>query len=175
MLIPANYLKAAALLSAKNDIRQYLNGVYVTGNHLVATDGTVAVVLRLAETSPDSYIIPNEVLKRVKLFSTMSINVTATQIADITYTPQEGKFPDYMRIVPRGKMSGEVAHFDFDKLTMFKKAIALITGQKNPFVCLEHNGPSGARVTCSSPDFVGVVMPFRATASFTAPSLDWLL
>lgn len=37
--VPAAIVKAAMLFQAKQDVRYYLNGFYITNDHIVATDG----------------------------------------------------------------------------------------------------------------------------------------
>lgn len=37
--VPAAIVKAAMLFQAKQDVRYYLNGIYITADHVVATDG----------------------------------------------------------------------------------------------------------------------------------------
>lgn len=37
--VPAALVKAAMLFQAKEDVRYYLNGIYITHDHIVATDG----------------------------------------------------------------------------------------------------------------------------------------
>lgn len=48
MFIPAELIKAAAVIAPSKDVRYYLNGVRIQGRHLIASDGKRMFVYRLS-------------------------------------------------------------------------------------------------------------------------------
>lgn len=169
ILLPKNSLKAMALLASKQDIRYYLNGVLVesTGAYtrLVATDGHLLGVFQISETAHDgnafSIIIPNEIIAKLdKKDNFLSTNEHGNWSIDgISFTPVEGKFPDYMRVLPAKPASGESAQFNPELITRFAKCSKLLNGR--PWPVIAHNGESSALVDIGLDRFIGVVMPMR--------------
>jgi DNA polymerase-3 subunit beta len=168
ILIPKNSLKAMSLLASKQDIRYYLNGVLVesTGAHtrLVATDGHLLGLYQIKETAHEdkafSIIIPNEIIAKLdKVDNFLSCVDGKWNIDGISFTPIEGKFPEYMRVFPTKPASGESAQFNHEFITRFAKCSKLLNGTKYPVIA--HNGGSSALVDLGLDNFVGVVMPMR--------------
>lgn len=120
MLIATDLLKAALLCASTEQSRYYLNGVYLsTSGHLVTTDGHRMFVARLNERPAADVIIPlADVQAALKLAGARvkDIEVTADRIGQIAYTPVDGTFPDWRRVVPTGEETPEdsAAHVHFN-------------------------------------------------------------
>jgi len=168
-LIPINVLKAMSILASKKDVRYYLNGVLVESNsqhtRIVATDGHILGIYQTSETAHNdeafSIIIPNEIIAKLdKKDNFLSTNEHGNWVIDgIAFTPIDGKFPDYSRVLPKGEMTKEVAQFNPDFITRFQK-VGKLLGQKIA-PTISHNGGSSALVDIVLPQFVGVMMPLR--------------
>lgn len=168
ILLPKNSLKAMAILASKQDIRYYLNGVLVesTGAYtrLVATDGHLLGVFQISETAHEdksfSIIIPNEIIAKLdKQDNFLSCVDGKWNIDGISFTPVEGKYPDYMRVLPVKPASGETAQFNPELINRFAKCSKLLNGTKYPVIA--HNGGSSALIDLGLDCFIGVVMPMR--------------
>jgi DNA polymerase-3 subunit beta len=107
MLIATDLLKAALLCASSEESRYYLRGVHLsTSGHLVTTDGHRMFVARLTEAPAADVIIPySDVQAALKLAGARAqdIEVTADRIHSIAYTPVDGTFPDWRRVVPTGE------------------------------------------------------------------------
>jgi len=169
ILLPKNSLQAMAVLASKQDIRYYLNGVLVESNsqytRLVATDGHLLGIFQISETAHDdksfSIIIPNEIIAKLdKKDNFLSTNEHGNWSIDgISFNPVDGKFPDYMRVLPTKPATGETAQFNPELINRFVKCSKLLNGSKLPTIA--HNGGSSALVDIGIERFVGVVMPMR--------------
>jgi len=168
ILLPMNSLKAMSLLASKQDIRYYLNGVLVESNksytRMVATDGTLLGIYQISETAHDdqpfSIIVPNEIIAKLdKRDNFLSCENGKWSIDGMAFTPVEGTFPDYMRVMPSKPATGEPAQFNHELITRFAKCSRLLVGSKYPVIA--HNGGSSALVDIGLDRFVGVVMPMR--------------
>jgi DNA polymerase III sliding clamp (beta) subunit (PCNA family) len=107
MLIPTDLLKAALYCASAEESRYYLRGVHLaTSGHMVTTDGHRMFVARLNERPDTDVIIPYaDVQAALKLAGArcQDIEVTAEKIGQIAYTPVDGTFPDWRRVVPTGE------------------------------------------------------------------------
>lgn len=169
ILLPMNSLKGMSLLASKQDIRYYLNGVLIESNksytRMIATDGHLLGIYQISETAHKdeefSIIIPNEIIAKLdKKDNFLSTNEHGNWSIDgIAFTPVDGKFPDYMRVMPTKPATGEAAQFNHELITRFAKCSRLLNGTKNPVIA--HNGGSSALVDLGLDRFVGVVMPMR--------------
>lgn len=186
-------LRAALCIAAKQDIRYYLNGVYVecdsTRTRVVATNGH-AMYIEDRNSEPNTWqgamIVPRSILEMVtKGFHSLDmawINVkeqddtghitratikTGAVMNDIEFAAINGVFPDYTRVIPEKIDSTEAAQFQPEYLAAFAK-VAKVHGQKNGFFHLHHNGPnSSALVTFArNTNAIGVLMPLRDEAQF---------
>lgn len=181
ILLPKNSLKAMALLASKQDIRYYLNGVLVESNsqhtRLVATDGHLLGVLQVSETAHDdkafSIIIPAEIIAKLdKVDNFLSTNEHGNWVIDgINFTPIDGKFPDYMRVLPTKPATGEASQFNPELINRFAKCSKLLNGSKFPVIA--HNGGLSALVDLGLERFIGVVMPMRNEVKIKQTP-DWL-
>lgn len=195
-------LKAACRIMAKNDIRYYLNGVYVeaspTETILAATDGHRLLVLR-KEAPNDvpqavTLIIPGEVAQRIVDGSLKAVRqICLTQVdegkwlvpllkwdIEVAFRSVEGIFPNWRAIVPKAT-SGEAANIKPQYLTDFEKAAHDMYGSlkhHTSSIEVRHNGRGGALVfpsSSSGQDFVGVVMPFTPDTNPRTTPPDWVL
>ena len=179
--ISINALKGLDLLSAKGDIRYYLNGVNVEFSEnctrLVATNGHILGIENLTQnllnTGAGSLIIPSDIIKALKPVSKNADIVQIKQIdagdweidnygVKITFTAIEGKFPDYARVVSGAMTNGAAAQYNADYLATFLKAAKLLTGAKTPDIEIMQNGQGAALINILGlASFIGVIMPTR--------------
>ena len=101
-------LNAMANLSAKKDIRYYLNGVLLEISNsiirIVATDGHLLGVYQQSNKGGDEgeffkIIIPNEVISKLEkkvLQHTLTKDGDKYAIDNIGFSAIDGTFPDYM-------------------------------------------------------------------------------
>jgi DNA polymerase-3 subunit beta len=194
----ASALKALQIISPSNDIRYYLNGIYVEARanetRLVATDGHRLGVVRIRTECnndvPDgqavTLIVPNSVIERLRVSRTSPDEVEIGWTDDgrayvshddvrITFTPLEGKFPDYRAVIP-AEPSGLASQFNPAYLVDFKKIgtkLLRLSAATRLQVVVLHNGEGASVATIEGcEDFVGVVMPVRSE-SVRAPSHAW--
>ena len=165
----SNILHAMATLAAKKDIRYYLCGILVEWNanttRIVATDGHKMGIYNLPDqnnATSGSVIIPLEALTGLKGDVIIGANTLTTSDSVKTFTPVEGRFPDYARVVPKEKASGIAGNFNIDYMAQFQK-VAKMLGNKTDSAVLYHNGASeSAKVSITSTtNFLGVIMPMR--------------
>lgn len=181
LTVPAAHIAVLKLFAGVNDVRFYLNGIYVEfgpgGTRLAATDGHRLGVFQHAATfdKPDCVTIPNNLLAHVKAKGDVEITVTlsADPIAPHSVTVSyggvtasgkgiDGKFPDWRRVLPTGALSGVAAQFNASYVGDLAKAYKLLhTGARFPTACIRHNGEGGALIDLDHQKFVGVLMPMR--------------
>lgn len=171
MLIPTDLLKAALLCASQEESRFYLRGVFLsTTGHMVTTDGHRMFVARLTERPTADVIVPYDaVAAALKMVGARckEIDVDGTKIASIMYTPVDGTFPDWRRVVPTGleqpssnadDAPGRV-HFNLSYVGDFAKMGKLLNGapMMHP-VSASHPAlvTFGERADC-----FGVLMPMR--------------
>lgn len=184
MLIATDLLKAALICASQEQSRYYLCGVHLsTSGHLVTTDGHRMFVARLAERPPADVIIPySDVQAALKLAGAraVEIEVTADRIHSIAYTPVDGTFPDWRRVVPTGEelpsdkpedQPGRV-HFNNRYVGEFEKMADILCGKSTIGQSMLH--PVTASAPClvtfgERADCFAVLMPVRRTIDRTAP------
>lgn len=195
-------LKASCRIMARNDIRYYLNGVYVeatpTETILAATDGHRLLVLRKEAPNDvrqvETLIIPGAVAQRIVAGSLKAIpQISLTQVDDgkwlvpllkwdmeVAFRSVEGIFPNWRAVVPKAT-SGEAANIKPQYLADFEKAAHDMYGSLKlhaSSIEVRHNGADGALVFPSShsgQDFVGVVMPFVPDTNPRTTPPAWVL
>ena len=190
--IKTNTLKALLLFSAKKDIRHYLNGVFFesceNGINSVATDGHALIAIR--ESIDNQYtglsaIIPRESLERAVKTKSVSLIITTDNerfnIADggnvISGTCDDGRFPDYRRVIP-STCNNEPATYSAELLLNFEKVNKYLTGLDRPKVL--QNGVNGALVKFTGADksdfyhAIGVIMPMIDKLEFNHNVPSWL-
>ena len=180
MLIPTDLLKAALVCASNEESRYYLRGVYLTtSGHLVTTDGHRMFVARLAERPTTDVIVPYDaVTAALKMVGArckdLEIDLAANRIGQIQYTPVDGTFPDWRRVVPTGEETPstnpemndgpEHVHFNHAYIGDFAKMAAILCGKAKESQSMLHvttaSGPAlvtfGERADC-----FGVLMPVR--------------
>jgi DNA polymerase-3 subunit beta len=185
--IQQSTLDAMLLIAGKQDIRYYLNGVYIEWNNVltraVGCDGhRLAVKQQFVgdNAGAGSIIIPRDVIERLpkRPKNDAIVSITCTGVDDskkwaivaggvvVNFTPYDDKYPDWRRVSHGIKTSGEAAGFNLDYLMSFEKAGVILGGGKlragGSRVRVHHNGRDGAIVTLDGIDgFAGVVMPLK--------------
>jgi len=170
-------LRAVSALAARDDIRYYLNGVLIEASahttRLVGTNGHVMGIYDNTEQENEldgrvSFIVPAAALALLKpaknkLDQLVIENNTLTVVggASVNFTAVEGKYPDYIRVIPE-KVTGETAQFNPDYVADFKKAHKLLNAKT---FHIHHNGLGGAVVDFGLANFLGVMMPLRSSVS----------
>jgi hypothetical protein len=108
MLLATDLLKAALVCASSEETRYYLRGVHLsTSGHMVTTDGHRMFVARLVEAPSADVIVPYDaVAAALKMAGArakdIEIDLAANRIGQIQYTPVEGPFPHWRRVVPTG-------------------------------------------------------------------------
>jgi DNA polymerase-3 subunit beta len=170
-----HFLKAARKIAASMDIRYYLNGVLIEigeqETRYVATDGHGLIVIKDGIGGvPFQIIVPNEVIDMLPA-KTPSPAPTLTydperpraecRIGDVMFTPTDGKFPEYRKIIPT-EASKEWAQIQPRYLIAFHEAARIAFPVTNAYLEFWPNGEKGVcLVTLGREDFAGAVMPFR--------------
>ncbi len=191
--ISTEILVAISLFRGIDDVRYYLNGIYLEtgakGARLVATDGHQLAVARLDVSYPETcIIIPGSLVASVKSKPKAPQNVTlefnegtpqyrkngqciprdiTLSFGEITTTSKEidGKFPDYRRSVP-SQVDGTTAQFDPRLVSRIDKACSIL-GHKS-FVGIAYNGDKAA-LSVINDNFVVATMSYRAEPSKVSP------
>ena len=192
------WLKAAAMIAARRDIRYYLNGVLVEvfekEARLVATDGHRMIFFRkiVEIATPIRFIVPIKILdllrpqaKHPKIEASFVYDaekphakVTLDYMnVGIQFAPIDGRFPDYSQTMNKAtKPSGETSTINVTYLHDFKRALDCAFGTDSLYTpSIWHNGQGPAAVTYKNrDDFFGIVMPLRMDHyPFKAPT--WTL
>ena len=183
-------LKAVSHAMATNDIRYYLNGVFIEHNgaetRLVTTDGhRMHMVIQENEglvVAPVEFIIPADMVKKCitakaprqdkspKILITYDNGKISARLPDgseIVQFATDGKFPDYRRIIPQLDGSApEISVFNNDYVADAIKGFcdyAEIKGKTKPSIGLRPRGNSSG-VLCVD-NYLAVVMPMRGEIS----------
>ena len=187
LTFPTRYLFAANVCAAKKDVRYYLNGVLVTNNEMVATDGHRLLMIPFAdddkvtlETEEDlAIIIPVDAIK--VLYSQLAPkerreSETRLRLAEVSgeycleangkmaiFQPIDGRFPSWQAIVPKIDIPEPHSCFAWGYMADFQKVELLLSeGVKCGSVELITNGFNSALVKFPRyPGVVGVLMPVR--------------
>lgn len=189
--IPQNAVRAVAYAMAVKDIRYYLNGINVETNgietRLICCDGyrlNACILPKSGETLLDEvmeFIIPNSMVKTMLKaksgsrgaspeftveFDGVFITVAMPDGSILRGGAIDGKYPDYMRVIPT-EFSGECAQFNPAYLLDAELAAQAWLGSKNASPCFCHNGDSAGGIALSG--FVAIVMPRRGDGTLNAP------
>ena len=151
-------LKALALFAGKQDVRYYLNGVYLAPNgDAVATDGSMLLLKRNAHAYTDGIIIPSDAIAAlckivgVKAQENGDFECVAPTAPDnkdwllrcagqaVSFRPIDGVYPDYARILTKKPDTVAHGHLDSRRLATFQKAAELACG-KNAIAIYWPNG-----------------------------------
>lgn len=163
------HLAAALCCAGKQDVRFYLNSVFVevssTETRVVGCNGISVAVLRLLQESeaPFSVIIPRDSVELALRLKSEVLGLECTDglwsLGGIPFRPLDGTYPDYRRTIPRS-VSGAASHFDPNILMSFAKVGKALKCKGMPIV--RQSGADAALVHFYDVDeFVGVAMPMR--------------
>jgi len=183
--ISPDLLKAAVLFTSKEETRYYLKGVSIQATpatiKVAATDGHRLFVARENQeenTETFSIIIPSETIatatKGVKYchLELSKISETQWRLGDTIFTPIDGTFPEYSRIVPTS-VSGETAQYNPEYIAGLGKANKLLGGSNT--ATIGYNGDKPALVTgdgYKAHNALAVLMPMRSAAEDWATILN---
>lgn len=161
--------KAALASIAKQDVRYYLQGVYLTPDgHCHATDGHQGVIASKAFTPPDEFnglIVELHAKLPTKCNDTITFD-TDTCVADygtgiVKFATLDAQFPNLQRVIPQGEPE-KIDMIGID-VNLLKNATKVFQFKKYAGVRLTFHGPINAiKVTHTEhPDILYVVMPCR--------------
>jgi len=176
--IPAGYLPAISLFTAKKDIRYYLNGVAINAGHLVATNGHYCGALLIDGITDVDLIIPTDTITQClklmttkqKIMSEITLSIPDDQInklctitvngTDIHFAAIDGRFPDWKRIIVENNEVVPFPAFDWNQMTLFSKASRFLGISDTPH--LLPNGKHIAQIKFPGCDvFKGCIMPMK--------------
>ena len=179
--IKLNTLAALLKIAGKKDARYYLNGVYIdpVKGHAVATDGHIGLIVALPwkDATIEPFIIPRDLIETaVKATSKRGEQLVIVSIDDFkgirTRTLElstsagkfgapeiDGRFPDYLRIVPQTISGVQSEQYDPASLVRMQEALVLLAGKC--WLDLHHNGNGAAVCTTKDADCIGLIMPRR--------------
>jgi hypothetical protein len=189
--IQRKHIRAMLHLSAKKDIRYYLQGVNVVrdnrGTYLEATDGHILGRLLIDGITSDTkqnVVLPSEQL--IKLKGTkktnddwlhFSVDGLAVECicgeSTMRFSAIESRFPDTDRVIPLVFKAEDIkpATFNPDLLSRFVDFSEEIYGKRQVPQLLQR-GTDSTIVSFSLDDnFVGVMMPIRAECQAKVP--EW--
>lgn len=169
--IPTAILKAALVCASTEQVRYYLNGVYVDPKgFLVSTCGHRMFVGKIDLTDTpafDGWIIPREAIKRALTgYKAETITIAPDRVGAIMCAPVDGIYPDWRRVVPpTDGLSGEVAQFNPEYIADMGKIGVMLRGKRRNSLDahIHHNGEGPAAITFPEIDHAfAVLMPIRA-------------
>lgn len=145
MLIRIADLKVMLLFAAKKDIRFYLNGVCISGDKMIATDGRRLTVCQLDGDSGLNVVVPREEIEAAVALAKNKnkkldvLDVTADRIGDVHYDPLPGKFPNWRNVIPEkiSKMNVDGVSFNPGYLYDYKRMAAILK-LKRPQITVWH-------------------------------------
>lgn len=180
----ADDLRALLMFAAdKKDCRNYLRGICFDAQAglMVATNGHAALAIKADFTHLNAakFVIDRADIERaIKLTGKknpqIEIGLSAAQGGELraieltTCNGQvlareiDGRFPDWLRIVPE-QSSGEIAHYNPDIICDMFTAFRLATRDASTWPNVFMNGNSAALVACGNSRVLGVIMPYRVT------------
>lgn len=178
MSIPVRYLMAAVICAGKKDTRHYLNGVHVTPDYIVSTDGARLFSVECDTGMKRDIIIPNEAISQfVKTLSSKQKkegDVYITHANDgfmsmslgtvpVLFKPINGRFPDWRRVLPAEYEPSVHTCYQWGYMADFEKMDKILSGGLHPFVELVPNRFNNALVVLKSlPNAICVLIPKRA-------------
>lgn len=184
IILQKNVLKAALISAPKNDVRYYLNAVFLrvaaSGKvYIASTDGHRLFLANVpanwtGEAQPAfDLIIPRATVDSAVKAGGDSITLSAMPdgrytLGDAVFARVDATYPNINAVIP-STTSGELAQFNPDYLADAQKALCLVSGRKNgvPFL-LHHNGQGAAYMSCD--DALVVIMPVRTDACSDFPA-----
>ena len=188
-------LKAISRFCADGDIRYYLNGVKVESapseTRLIATDGHILGCQRQTIGADENeergdFIIPLDTVKTILrwkapskvyqdipvIFTTESPTQIRAQWHDniVVFSPVEGKFPDYHRVIPSQLDQGQHLYSP-DLIAKLASACNDINGKSK--VMSYSFGFNGAGLALINDNFIVVIMEIKGDILTDATKADW--
>lgn len=172
MQIESKLLKAVLLAAGKKDIRYCLNGICVNAKHIVATDGKR---MHVAAHMQDDWegaqiVIPRESVELALKMKTPSVTITQSAINGIPFTPLDGRYPDYTRVMPQLSQPVDIGalhtQVNPDFLSDAVAAVKLVTGHDHVSLT-----SIGGTMVWSNRQLQVVVMPLRDANSDKFPKM----
>jgi DNA polymerase-3 subunit beta len=120
MKIKSKLLRAAQVCQAKDDCREYLNGIHIKGNHVESTDGHTCVRMTMDKVIDVERIVNIRGKVPVKAISSIFeigeveaivkhydqfCELISVQVVDVI----EGKYPDFDRVIPKDDKKASVS------------------------------------------------------------------
>ena len=179
MYINAQVLHAAAKCAATKDVRYYLNGILVEFDSgkaiVVGSDGHILFAGHATPTeneSKGSIIIPIDAVKKCPKSGAVRlepIDDTQWNLAGTLFTPIDGKFLDYRRVIPQASdvssAAQEVTMYNPDVLVRARDALKLYTGESKPVMYpLAQRGNDASVMHTGDNRAVVVITPLRNDA-----------
>jgi len=185
--IDVGAFRAVAIAASSEETRYYLRGVslQVIGGkgRIAATDGH-RLMVHTFETHYDGeidIIVPIEAVKkcftgwpRTLVMVPIEGSGRDWKIGDVAFTPVDGTFPDWTRVMPRldDGIFGTTAHFNHAYIGDLAKMQKLIGEPAK----INHCGTSPALITFGDrDDILGLLMPMRETHPRTSTDLRLLI
>ena len=178
-VIPAAFMDCARLAVSPDETRYYLNGVFLDpAGYVVATNGHImfAAVVEYLVVLKEPIIIPRAALDLVVKGKGVDYYVSEPSVDgerwglarganETWFTPVDGTFPDWTRVIPSGPAEETPSKFDPTHYATMGKMAVLIAGKgKNSVNAFEvwqdATGPC-AFMFDGRTDCLGVVMPVR--------------
>lgn len=169
--LPVDLLKAALVCCSTEETRYYLNGVHIsTSGHIVSTDGHRMFVGKpKGKRLEASLIIPLDTIKKaLSGFKRPEIDLTidgaSHTLGDIKFTPVDGTFPDWERVLPAAELKASEGQVHFNPIYFgdLAKISKVLTG--GALGCCVHTGGIGDPAGVSfadRDDALCVMMPMR--------------
>jgi len=172
--INSGALKALLRFAATKDVRYYLCGVLIEpAGYAVATDGRTLLAVRCEPFDGTAYIVPSATIKAALGLATKytpEIEIDSKACGGVSYTPIDGRFPEWRRIVPT-TFSGETAYIDPEYLVRAMAAWRDM-GLEKTVIAVHYamNGDGAAVQThVDVPGAIIILMPVRIQAKGDAP------
>jgi DNA polymerase III sliding clamp (beta) subunit (PCNA family) len=193
-------IKACSFAMSSEETRYYLKGVCleITAAHgvvAIATDGHRLIAMQSAPGNggvvpgfnmPEhlEIIIPADTVKRIKINKRYSDGILR-QVSDTqwqiehdgqiwAFTPIDGAFPAWRRVLPKHQTPGDRAHFNPDYLADMQKAGEIYAKGVDAAIITDGGNPAWCRWDSADVPGFGVVMPKRLLAdAFTMNPPSW--
>jgi len=183
MIISVKGLQFVLHATPTKDVRYYLNGVLVSKNALVATDGHRLAVSRhlknLSNEQHEDFIIPIEAVKMALKMQPKAwdeIEVTSEKIGDLNYQAIDGRYPNWAQVIPE-KVTHDDAVYNPVYLAESYKALAKINDLKKEYneINLSKNGDASGIIQGPDKNHFVVLMPFssRKVELKATPYTSW--
>lgn len=175
-IFPTTYLFASEIIAPTKDVRHYLNGILVTDEYLVVTDGHRLLSIPMGYSSDKfKLIIPIKAVKALRQQLTAKerreVDVTLSQVENryqlkaadkvVIFNDIDGRYPNWQHLVPSSNLEVSLeGTFNWNYMADFQKVNSMLGGSKNSGVQLIPHGLNAATIKLSAaPDVIGVILP----------------